>query len=136
MTPRRAGRVIHIFSADAQAVRGRNAWRPNMDIYETDEAVVAALEVPGVKLEDIEIVQQGDRITVRGARRPSVSGDSPRFHQIEIVCGTFERELVLPDTLSGADARASLALGILSLTIPKRGAAQPGGRHTIRIEGQ
>jgi len=111
-------------------------WHPNMDVYETGEAVVVALEVPGVRPGDLTVIQQGDRLLVRGVRHPGKCENALRFHQIEIVCGPFEKEIVLPKGLSGGSVEASLALGILSLRIRKRGAADNAPEHKIDIEAR
>lgn len=109
-------------------------WRPNMDVYETDQAIFVSLEIPGVRPEDIEITQYADRLQVRGVRRPG-SGETPkRFQQIEIVCGQFEKEIILPLSLRGAPVQADLALGILSLRISKETPGGVGVQKRIEIE--
>ncbi len=90
-----------------------------MDICETEDEVIVALELPGVRPEEIEVTQHEDRIIVRGLRRPHIPDRPKHFHQIEIVCGAFEKEIIMPPALRGGRVEASLGLGILTLRVYK-----------------
>ena len=124
--------VFYYVSSDYPRKTSGGSWRPNADIYETDEHVVVALEVPGVEPADLEITELGDKLVVRGVRRPSMPDNPKRFHQIEIVCGEFEKEIVLSKELKGAPVEASLALGVLYVKIAKT--ARPERAVVRRIE--
>jgi len=114
----------------------RGSWRPNTDVYETDESVVVALEVPGVNPEDLEVTQHHDRLVVRGVKHPRFSGEARLFHQIEIPCGEFEKEIILPPGLRGARVEATLALGILSLKIDRSRRGKGPSETKVIIEAQ
>ena len=129
-------KLFYFLSTDYPGRAAGGAWRPNVDICETDNQVVVALEVPGVAPEDIEIIQHRDRLVVRGVRRPVVGGKARRFQQIEILCGEFEKEIILADELKGAPVEATLAMGILYLTIDKTAGAKEPARRQIKIEAQ
>ena len=128
------GQFVYIFSTERGGRQARLQWRPNTDVYETDEAVVVALEVPGVKAEDLEVIQYGNRVLIRGSRHMDPAERPQIFHQIEIVCGNFEKELSLPDSLVGAPVEATLAFGILRLRITKATRADAGAERKITIE--
>ncbi|MCD6404459.1 MAG: Hsp20/alpha crystallin family protein [Planctomycetes bacterium] len=128
--------MLYFLSARFSGKEIHTSWRPNMDVYEADQAVVVSLEIPGVRPEDIEIMQYADRLQVSGVRRPG-SGETPkRFQQIEIVCGQFEKEIILPLSLRGAPVEAALSLGILSLRISKETSGGAGVQKRIEIEAQ
>ena len=107
-----------------------------MDICETTEHVVVSLEVPGVRPEDIAVIEHGDRLIVRGVRRPQTDPGTNHYHQIEMVCGEFEKEIVLSGPLRGAPVEATLYLGILSLRIGKGTGARRAVERTISIEAR
>ena len=107
-----------------------------MDIYETEDVVVVALEIPGVKPEGLEVVQYDDRIVVRGVRHPNLSGRPKRFHQIEIPCGRFEKEILLPASLRGSHIEAKLALGMLNVRIAPAVARGKTGETRIDIQAE
>jgi HSP20 family protein len=115
----KSARVFYFMSGEHHGEQSAGSWRPNADIYETEDLVVVALEVAGVKAEDVDITAWRDRLTVKGVRRPEMCSPPVRFHQIEIVCGEFEKEIVLASELRGAPVEAHLANGILSIRIQK-----------------
>lgn len=124
--------VVYFLSSDYSGKKAGKPWRPNTDIFETDSHVVVAMEVAGVRPEDLEILEQHDRLTIRGVRRPAMSDTPRRFQQIEIVCGEFEKDVILSRQLHGAPVEATLCLGVLYVRIEKTGGA--GSRVARRIE--
>lgn len=128
--------VFYFFTADSPGKMVAGSWRPNADIYETETHVVVALEVPGVRPQDLEITEYRDKLTVKGIRHPEMKDGPKRFHQIEIVCGEFQKDVVLAEQLQGAPVEATLSLGILYLRIQKNvGTGSQGKRH-IKIEAE
>ena len=132
----RAGKIFYFLSTDYSGEVPPSAWHPNMDVYEAADAWVVVLEVPGVRPDDLEVVQQEDRIIVKGVRHAGTSREAQRFHQIEIACGPFVREIRLPSHLRGAAVEASLALGILSLRIRKQPNTDVVTVYKIKIEAE
>jgi len=131
---RRGARSYYYFFSSGVSKAESGAWRPNTDIYETDDHVVVCLEVAGVSPGDISVMHHVDRLVVRGVRRPE-SGPSPkRFHQIEIVCGEFEKEILLSGPLRGAHVEATLSLGVLSLRISKESAGKGPDETSVPID--
>ncbi|MHC4712631.1 MAG: Hsp20/alpha crystallin family protein [Planctomycetota bacterium] len=136
MNSEKGGKFVYVFSSDRGGGSPRYHWRPNTDIYETESAVVVELEIPGVRTEDLEVTQYENRIVVRGLRRVDPDVRVQRFHQMEIVCGSFEKELALPRALAGAPVEATLVRGILSLKIHKTKPAAGGVERKITIEAE
>ncbi|MFI5316934.1 MAG: Hsp20/alpha crystallin family protein, partial [Myxococcota bacterium] len=83
----------------AGAVRvpgGVDAWRPALDVYETERAIVVRVELAGVASEDVRVVVDGEYLQITGRRSFSASGasrETQRHLLIEIAQGTFERVL-------------------------------------------
>ncbi len=136
MNSGKGAKFVYVYSGDRAGGGPRYHWRPNMDVYETDDAVFVALEIPGVRIEDLEVMQYENRIVVRGLRRVDPDARVQRFHQMEIVCGSFEKELALPRTFAGAPVEATLARGILSLKIHKTEPAAGRTERKIVIEAE
>ena len=133
MNKRSARSLYYVFSTGPVRVE-RGAWRPNTDICETETHVIVCIEIAGVLPEDINIMQYADRIVVRGVRRPEAEPGPKRYHQIEIACGEFEKEIVLSGPLRGAGVEAALSLGVLSLRISKKAALEAAVERSIPIE--
>lgn len=127
--------IFYFFSTDSPGKVVPGSWRPNADIYETESHVVIAIEVPGVRPQDLEISEYRDKLIVKGVRHPEMKDGPKRFHQIEIVCGDFQREIVLSEQLKGAPVEATLTLGILYLRIQKNAGIEES-RKQIKIEAE
>ena len=54
------------------------AWRPATDIYETGDALVVRLAVPGAKAEDIEVTVEQNVVTIRGKYGYRLSEDEAK----------------------------------------------------------
>lgn len=101
-------------------------WTPAVDIYENDNHdVVVAVELPGMKREDISITVEDNVLTVSGERtyRPEIRRD--RFYRMERGQGEFSRSFTLPATLDTAKISAKYEDGLLVITLPQREEAKP-----------
>jgi HSP20 family protein len=97
---------------------------PPVDIYETDQAVVVKIALPGVKPEDLDISVMGDTLTFKGElKEPEIKKE--QYIRREMHHGEFSRSVTLPGGLESGQAEASTEDGILTLTIPKAEEIQP-----------
>ncbi|MDA8138828.1 MAG: Hsp20/alpha crystallin family protein, partial [Desulfobacteraceae bacterium] len=71
------------------------AWRPLVDIYETDEGVVIQVDLPGVKKEDVSVEVKNSLLTIQGHRNIDAPVDEERYYRRERNCGTFQRSFTL-----------------------------------------
>lgn len=95
------------------------AWEPPVDIFETDEALVISVALPGIAAENIQVVVEGDVLTVAGARLLPEQDRTALIHRLEIPYGRFERRIRLP-ALSLSVVRSEFANGCLELTLQRR----------------
>jgi HSP20 family protein len=92
-------------------------------VYETGEAFVVEIELPGMGQDDIEIQVDGDTLVVKGERR--VGGTRPEsFHRMERSYGSFSRTFQLGEEVDPARVTATFRDGLLRLEAPK---ARPRG---------
>jgi HSP20 family protein len=99
------------------------AFNPAIDVRASDTEVALVCDVPGVKLEDLEITIADHVLTIKGARH----FDRSATEQVMLgrSYGSFNRSYTLPDTLDGEKLVAELADGVLTIRIPKAPKAQP-----------
>lgn len=71
-------------------------WRPSVDIYRAGSAWLVKFDLAGVRKEDIQVVLDGKRLTVRGVRRDLTILDGQRAYSMEIDYNQFERVVELP----------------------------------------
>ncbi len=95
-------------------------WRPAVDVYETEKAVVVQVELSGVRREDLRVSVHGDKVRIRGARPPARDEEIQRLHQVEIATGPFERVLRIAIPFERDQVSANLEDGFLRVVLPKR----------------
>ena len=97
---------------------------PALNVWEDSDKVFVEAELPGIKLDDIELLVTGDELTISGARgEPQVSDVA--YHCNERGTGRFCRALRLPWEVKANDVEATLRDGVLLVTIPKAEEARP-----------
>jgi len=95
-------------------------WTPPVDLIDRRDAVVARIDLPGVRREDIDIVLNERELHVSGARPPREPESAPRrCHRVERSFGPFALHLHLPAPVDPAACRASLRAGVLEITLPR-----------------
>jgi len=91
------------------------AFVPDVDVTEDENAIVLFVELPGVKLEDVGVHVENDLLTLSGERK--IEGEPSRRERWQ---GAFARTFRLPRTVDVARIDASLKDGVLTLRLPKR----------------
>ncbi len=101
---------------------GRPSVLP-MDAYVEKDAIVLVADVPGLKPEDLEVVFEGDTLTIRGEFK--APADNKNYLLRERMTGKFERTLTVNTPIEAANITAEFEAGVLRLTLPKAEAAKP-----------
>ncbi len=103
-----------------------------LDIAETDEAIVVHASVPGFKREDIAIdIHDGVLSITATLTEETDESDSEgesgtlRYHRRERRTGSVSRRVALPVAVNEEAAKATLVDGVLELTLPKDSGAGP-----------
>jgi HSP20 family protein len=107
----------------AGAVRlpsGADAWRPALDVCETERSIVVRVELAGVASEDARVVVDGEYLQITGRRSLSRTGASQRHLLIEIAQGPFERVLRLRAQYDPDRVSARLENGVLTIELPRK----------------
>ena len=64
-----------------------------MNIAETENAIEATLEIPGVDEKDIKVRVEGDRLIVSGEKNMETKKEEKDWHVIERRYGSFYRSV-------------------------------------------
>lgn len=115
--------------------RPAQAWVPTLDVWETEDAVTYAFDLPGVAKDDISIEVEDGALTVSASREQSKEIDEERFHRLERRYGTFSRTVGLPQGVTEDEIKASYADGVLHVVVPKPEQQKPK-RIAISVEGE
>lgn len=109
-------------------------FSPLADFEETEKDYMVALDVPGLKKENLKIELRDNVLTVSGERNDfQESGKKGRNYRSERIQGAFTRSFHLPAPIRAEEAQAHCADGVLKITIPK---AEPAKVQSIPIRDQ
>ena len=104
---------------------GVRTWAPPADIYETDDALILTVDLPGVPKDAVSIEIHQNTLTLRGERTPAAGVQDERYYRTERVYGPFQRSFVLPTLVDQEHVQATYHDGVLELRLPKSEAAKP-----------
>lgn len=101
-----------------------NGWNTQtlaapLDLSETETAIQAHLDLPGVEAKDIDIQVRGNLLTIAGERKEEKEEEGERFHRIERSYGSFSRSVTLPCSVDENKIDATYHDGVLDITLPK-----------------
>jgi HSP20 family protein len=99
-------------------------WSPALDLYESGDNVVAVVELPGMRKEDIDISLRDGTLTISGERKGE-STNGEKAQRSERYVGTFRRSITLPTRVDADKVGASYEDGILKMILPKAEEAKP-----------
>ena len=99
-------------------------WSPALDLYQNNDNVVAMIELPGMRKEDIEISLHDGTLTISGERKSESSNDE-KAERTERYVGKFRRSITLPTRVNANKVSATYRDGILTVTLPKAEDAKP-----------
>jgi HSP20 family protein len=93
-------------------------WEAPVDVFETDQALIILIALPGVELDTIAVTLSAGVLTVKGERLLPRELDNARIVRMEIPHGHFERRIELPPVPFELSGR-HLANGCLMLRLQK-----------------
>ena len=97
---------------------------PSLNVWEDESSFHAEAELPGFRIEDVEVSVRGNEISLSGERKPE-DKEGLTWHRRERGFGRFHRTLEFPLPVEADKVQASLRNGVLTVTLPKAEAAKP-----------
>jgi HSP20 family protein len=101
---------------------------PASEAASDEKAYRIALELPGVEEKDIALTVENGVVQVKGEKRESREDKGETWYFSERQYGSFSRSFRLPPDADEAAVSAALKDGVLTVTVPRRTPAQPGGK--------
>ena len=101
---------------------GRSAteeWTPQLDLYETETALILEADLPGVQEKNVSVEIENDELILAGERTFERVTTSGSFHCSERRAGHFIRRLHLPASVNREEIRAEFINGVLRVTLPR-----------------
>jgi HSP20 family protein len=101
-----------------------SGWTPALDLYQNSDNVIAMVELPGMRKEDIEISLHDGMLTIAGERKTETP-NGEKAERSERYVGKFHRSITLPKRVDANTVSATYKDGILKVTLPKAEEAKP-----------
>jgi HSP20 family protein len=99
------------------------SW-PRTSVYETKDALVLLVEVPGLTDKDLDVTLKEEVLTLSGERKLAVP-EGAQVHRQELRPARFSRSFALPFPVVADRLAAELKDGVLTVTLPKVPEEQP-----------
>ena len=98
---------------------------PPVNVWEDENSFLLEAELPGMKIEDLEIyVQEGNQLSIKGTRTPS-EVDGAKLRRRERTFGDFQRNFQLETDVNVNAVKADFHHGVLRVTLPKSESVKP-----------
>ena len=120
-------------SRDQEDEANMCAWRPAVDIYETESGVILAVELPGVSKENVAVEVKDNILTLKGKRLPRPEIKEENYYRQECSYGTFQRSFTLHHNIQPNLIKATFKDGMLEIEIPRPEEEQPK-QITVNVE--
>lgn len=95
-------------------------WRPEVDMYETDNQVIVKANVPGCDKKDIKVRIDDNILTIIGEKTEEKEVKKKDFYQKEQHTGSFQRSVSLPLYADADKADATCEKGVIKVAFPKK----------------
>ena len=95
-------------------------WVPSADVTEDENNYYIEMEVPGVELNNIEILSENNSVRVKGERKISREIVPENVYRMERFFGLFFREFSFGSQIDRDKIEASLENGVLTIILPKK----------------
>jgi HSP20 family protein len=110
-------------------------WSPSVDVCEREGKFCVAVDLPGLKKEDVTVQIDNDAIVIQGQRSDERSTDEEGYYQRERSYGSFYRTIPLPEGANADQATATFRDGVLQIEMPSTQQLSRGRKLEIREAG-
>ena len=107
------------------------AW-PAIDIADQEHEYLVKVDVPGCRIEDIDLSVSGNTLTIRGEKKQEQEVKEKGYYHMERSFGSFRRDLNLAGDVDTAKIDAECKNGVLTVKLPKTEKAKPA---KIKVKG-
>lgn len=94
-------------------------WHPTLDVHDLPKEIVAEIELPGLKMEDLSLRVEDNHLILEGMRKKSDQYRDEERLYTERMVGRFHRVVHLPCEVDVDKAEAWLVDGLLTIRLPK-----------------
>lgn len=101
------------------AQRHNQRWRPPVEVYETEDALIVSAEIAGIDEQNVSVVIDNDVLSIRGERLDDRKGERRSYRETGIAYGPFGVDVFIPFPVDAERADADYANGFLRIRLPR-----------------
>ena len=116
--------------------REGQAFRPAVDVVETDKEYLVQAELPGMKPGEVEVEVKEGVLTLKGERVHEKEEKKDGYHRVERSFGRFQRAFHLPDGVNAESIDAKLGDGLLTVRVPKAATKEKAAAHKVEVKAE
>jgi len=105
--------------------RETQSWVPTADVWETEDEVVYAFDLPGIPEDKVSVELEDGALTITAERERKQKVEEGRYFRFERRFGVFTRTIGLPQGVTEKDVKASFEHGVLEVHVAKPQQAKP-----------
>jgi HSP20 family protein len=110
------GRFVSRWDEDWPA----RTFTPDLDLFETEDAVQIDIDLPGIKPEEIDIAVTGNTVRISGERKKDEKEEKGRTYlRTGRSFGAFSGTFTLPCAVDESKIKAQEKDGVLTIVLPK-----------------
>jgi HSP20 family protein len=107
-----------VFASSAFAPSARRGASPRVQLRDEGESIALSADLPGLRLDDIELSIEGETLTLKTRPRPAPVPEGFTALRREREPAAIDWSFALPYAIDAARASATLEQGRLSVTLP------------------
>jgi HSP20 family protein len=108
--------IIQRYDGDGRTTQ---SWIPTADVWETENEVVYAFDLPGIPEDAISVELDDGALTVAAEREREATVEEGRYFRFERRFGSFSRTIGVPQGVTEDTISATYANGVLEVRIAK-----------------
>lgn len=133
-------RLMNSVTGDFGNGSSTRSWVPALDVWETEDAIVYALDLPGILEKDISIEFEDGALTISAQRERTHEVSDDKLYRYERRFGTYSRTFGVPQGVTEDQINAEYHDGVLEIHVAKPEQPKPrrieiGGGEKNTIEG-
>ena len=117
------------FAPEPFGKRTDAAFKPKVNISESEKEIVVSAELPGMDDKDIDVSLSKNELTIQGEKKE----EKKSYTRMESSYGSFKRTLLLPCKVEDDKVEAQFKNGVLTITLPKAPEAIEAIKETKKV---
>lgn len=110
----------------------KSMWSPEVEVLKRNGDIIVRADLPGLKLEDINVEVRDGALTLAGERKEETEEKKEGFYHSERKYGSFFRSIPVPEDVTPENATAKFENGVLEVKIAVPAIAS--ANHKVEIQ--